>query len=235
MQKYGLEWFWRLLHEPSRLWKRYLVRDLPFFYHILKQRLTPPSHAAVIPEPRESLKNCCRRRSCASAPLSEPAGRKGSVAGAVEFVTQDESHRIYVTSRTLNGNYSKTFSGLNMVNAETADTSRVMLIQNYTNNATYRSTCGFYNPTADSVMVEYTLLDLSGTPIGNSFIKTLSGHDFQAFSPFVEAGEPYPGSSHDNVILRARPISGTGTVICFGASANNASNDPASHLAVQGN
>jgi len=40
MQKYGLEWFWRLLHEPSRLWKRYLVRDLPFFYHILKQKFS---------------------------------------------------------------------------------------------------------------------------------------------------------------------------------------------------
>jgi N-acetylglucosaminyldiphosphoundecaprenol N-acetyl-beta-D-mannosaminyltransferase len=38
MQKHGFEWLWRLLHEPSRLWKRYLVRDLPFFYHILKQK-----------------------------------------------------------------------------------------------------------------------------------------------------------------------------------------------------
>jgi N-acetylglucosaminyldiphosphoundecaprenol N-acetyl-beta-D-mannosaminyltransferase len=39
MQKYGFEWFWRLLHEPRRLWKRYLLRDLTFFYHILKQKL----------------------------------------------------------------------------------------------------------------------------------------------------------------------------------------------------
>jgi len=38
MQKNGLEWFWRLIHEPRRLWKRYLVRDLPFFYYILKQK-----------------------------------------------------------------------------------------------------------------------------------------------------------------------------------------------------
>lgn len=40
MQKYGFEWFWRLLHEPSRLWRRYLVRDFPFFYYIFKQKFS---------------------------------------------------------------------------------------------------------------------------------------------------------------------------------------------------
>jgi N-acetylglucosaminyldiphosphoundecaprenol N-acetyl-beta-D-mannosaminyltransferase len=38
MQKRGLEWFWRLMQEPRRLWKRYLVRDMPFFYYLLKQK-----------------------------------------------------------------------------------------------------------------------------------------------------------------------------------------------------
>ncbi|MBU4268225.1 MAG: WecB/TagA/CpsF family glycosyltransferase [Acidobacteria bacterium] len=38
MQEKGLEWFWRLIHEPRRLWKRYLVRDLPFFYYLLRQK-----------------------------------------------------------------------------------------------------------------------------------------------------------------------------------------------------
>jgi hypothetical protein len=109
----------------------------------------------------------------------------------------------------------------------------MMLIQNYTNNASYRSTCGFYNPTADAVTVEFTLLDGSGTQIGAQFSKTLVGYDFQAFSPFSEAGVAYPGNACDNVILRVRPTSGTGRVVSFGASANNASNDPASHLAVQ--
>jgi hypothetical protein len=45
---------------------------------------------------------------------------------------------------------------------------------------------------------------------------------------------PGPGSSYDNVILRIRPTSGAGAVMCFGASVDNTSNDPASHLAVQG-
>jgi hypothetical protein len=154
--------------------------------------------------------------------------------GAVEFVTQDGSHVIQVTTRTLNGNYSKTFPGLNLVSAETADTTRVMLIQNYTNNSGYRSTSGFFNPTSDSVTVEFTLLNNSGAQIGSPFSKTLVGYDFQAFNPFIQAGVPYPANSYDNIILRVRPTSGAGEVMCFGASVDNTSNDPASHLAVQG-
>ena len=154
--------------------------------------------------------------------------------GTVEFHTQDGTHYIQITARTLNGNYSKTFPGLNLVEAETADTSRMMLIQNYASNSTYRSTCGFFNPTAEAVTVEFTLLNNSGATIGTPFTRTFVGYDFQAFSPFNEAGVPYPANSNDNVILRVRPTSGTGQVVCFGASANNTSNDPAAHLAVLG-
>ncbi len=154
--------------------------------------------------------------------------------GTVEFQTQDGSHAIQVTARTLNGNYSKTFPGLNLVNAETADATRTMLIQNYTNNVGYRSTSGFFNPSEYSVTVEFTLLDSSGAQIGSQFSKTLAGYDFQAFNPFIQAGVPYPANSYDNIILRIRPTSGAGEVMCFGASVDNASNDPASHLAVQG-
>ena len=153
--------------------------------------------------------------------------------GSVEFVTQDGSHLLQAAVRELNGNYAKTFSGLNLVDAETADTARMMLVQNVTNNASYRATVGFFNPTSDSLTVELTLLDSSGAQIGTQFSKTLAGHAFQAFDPFTWAGVPYPGSSYDNVILRVQPTSGAGQVMCFGATANNTSNDPASHLAVQ--
>jgi N-acetylglucosaminyldiphosphoundecaprenol N-acetyl-beta-D-mannosaminyltransferase len=34
----GLEWLYRLLSEPRRLWKRYLVDDLPFFKLLIEQR-----------------------------------------------------------------------------------------------------------------------------------------------------------------------------------------------------
>lgn len=38
MSESGLEWLYRLVTEPKRLWKRYLVDSLPFFWLILKQR-----------------------------------------------------------------------------------------------------------------------------------------------------------------------------------------------------
>jgi hypothetical protein len=153
--------------------------------------------------------------------------------GAVEFLTQDAAHKIHVAARTLNGNCSKTFPGLRLVDSNTADTTREMIILNYTNNSLYRSTCGFFNPTADPVTVEFRLYAAAGTTIGSAFTKTFVGYDFKAFSPFLEAGIPYPVASHDNVILVVTPTSGTGKIVCFGASANNSSNDPAAHIALQ--
>ena len=37
MQKAGFEWLFRLILEPRRLWKRYLIRDMKFFYLLLCQ------------------------------------------------------------------------------------------------------------------------------------------------------------------------------------------------------
>lgn len=39
MSKAGLEWLYRLILEPGRLWRRYLVEDLAFFVLILRQKL----------------------------------------------------------------------------------------------------------------------------------------------------------------------------------------------------
>lgn len=39
MQKSGLEWFFRLLMEPRRLWQRYLVTNIAFILLVLKQKL----------------------------------------------------------------------------------------------------------------------------------------------------------------------------------------------------
>ena len=39
MQKVGLEWFWRLMMEPKKLWKRYLVDDMKIFWLILRQKI----------------------------------------------------------------------------------------------------------------------------------------------------------------------------------------------------
>jgi N-acetylglucosaminyldiphosphoundecaprenol N-acetyl-beta-D-mannosaminyltransferase len=47
MQDAGLEWLFRLQQEPKRLWKRYLLQDLPVFFALLAQpstevRTAPP-------------------------------------------------------------------------------------------------------------------------------------------------------------------------------------------------
>jgi len=39
MQKNGLEWFYRVLQEPKRMWKRYLVTNTIFIKMVIKQRL----------------------------------------------------------------------------------------------------------------------------------------------------------------------------------------------------
>jgi N-acetylglucosaminyldiphosphoundecaprenol N-acetyl-beta-D-mannosaminyltransferase len=39
MQQAGLEWAFRLYQEPSRLWKRYLVDDLPIFCQLLARQV----------------------------------------------------------------------------------------------------------------------------------------------------------------------------------------------------
>ncbi|MBW4581064.1 MAG: WecB/TagA/CpsF family glycosyltransferase [Tildeniella nuda ZEHNDER 1965/U140] len=38
MSNLGIEWLFRIYCDPQRLWKRYLVEDLPFFWLLLKQK-----------------------------------------------------------------------------------------------------------------------------------------------------------------------------------------------------
>ncbi|WP_297690725.1 WecB/TagA/CpsF family glycosyltransferase [uncultured Eudoraea sp.] len=38
MQKAGLEWFYRFLQEPKRMWKRYLIGNLKFLLLVFKER-----------------------------------------------------------------------------------------------------------------------------------------------------------------------------------------------------
>jgi N-acetylglucosaminyldiphosphoundecaprenol N-acetyl-beta-D-mannosaminyltransferase len=45
----GAEWLWRLLKEPRRLWRRYLVDDLPFVGLVLRQRRRRRSPVGVSP------------------------------------------------------------------------------------------------------------------------------------------------------------------------------------------
>jgi N-acetylglucosaminyldiphosphoundecaprenol N-acetyl-beta-D-mannosaminyltransferase len=46
MRKRGLEWLYRLLSDPRRLWKRYLIGNLRFLIDLAHFRSKPPSHRA---------------------------------------------------------------------------------------------------------------------------------------------------------------------------------------------
>ena len=37
LQKCGLEWFWRLMQEPRRMWKRYLIGNVIFIWLVIKE------------------------------------------------------------------------------------------------------------------------------------------------------------------------------------------------------
>jgi N-acetylglucosaminyldiphosphoundecaprenol N-acetyl-beta-D-mannosaminyltransferase len=39
MRRMGLEWFYRFVQEPARLWKRYLVTNLLFLFYLLRERV----------------------------------------------------------------------------------------------------------------------------------------------------------------------------------------------------
>jgi N-acetylglucosaminyldiphosphoundecaprenol N-acetyl-beta-D-mannosaminyltransferase len=54
MSKLGLESLFRIYSDPKRLWKRYLVEDLPFFWLLLQQKLgiyTPPAFSRLQESP----------------------------------------------------------------------------------------------------------------------------------------------------------------------------------------
>ncbi|MDB5078049.1 MAG: anti-sigma-factor antagonist and glycosyl transferase [Chloroflexi bacterium] len=56
IQRRGLEWLYRLVQEPRRLWKRYIVHDLPVFARLMFQsrESTVVSQPATIARPFES-------------------------------------------------------------------------------------------------------------------------------------------------------------------------------------
>ena len=37
MQRWGLEWFYRFLQEPGRMFKRYFIDDMYFFWLLFKE------------------------------------------------------------------------------------------------------------------------------------------------------------------------------------------------------
>ncbi|HMZ79998.1 MAG TPA: WecB/TagA/CpsF family glycosyltransferase, partial [Acidobacteriota bacterium] len=40
MREMGLEWLYRLLQEPGRMWKRYIVGNFVFLFRVIRERLS---------------------------------------------------------------------------------------------------------------------------------------------------------------------------------------------------
>jgi N-acetylglucosaminyldiphosphoundecaprenol N-acetyl-beta-D-mannosaminyltransferase len=55
MQHGGLEWGYRFLREPRRLWKRYFIHDLPMFIRLITQCSLHPHQTATIAPVGQSL------------------------------------------------------------------------------------------------------------------------------------------------------------------------------------
>jgi N-acetylglucosaminyldiphosphoundecaprenol N-acetyl-beta-D-mannosaminyltransferase len=66
MSELGVEWLYRLLQEPKRLWKRYLIEDMPFFWLVMKQKLKlykAPAWSNIEPEKVEKREPMVIKRS----------------------------------------------------------------------------------------------------------------------------------------------------------------------------
>lgn len=47
MQRTGFEWLFRLIQEPRRLWRRYIVDDIPVLFWLLKQAVSRPQRESA--------------------------------------------------------------------------------------------------------------------------------------------------------------------------------------------
>jgi hypothetical protein len=156
--------------------------------------------------------------------------------GAICFEsTQGSGYNFLVTAMTKNGNYSKTYPATRPSTDTSAAPHYIPMVMNLTSNATYRSSVIFANssgPTDTPMTIECRLFDANANVVGSMFTVTLGYRQFYSVNPFAAAGVPYPANSYDNVYLHLWPTSGTGFITVYGATANNASNDPACHLPV---
>ena len=153
--------------------------------------------------------------------------------GAIMFAGVDADDRILVQGKTLHsGGYGKTMNALNWSvasNYALFSTWRGMMIQGITNSSTYRSTCGFFNDLSSPISIRVGLIYGTDAWLGYEDI-TLAAYEFLAFDPFVRFGV---SGTYTNCRIWVNPLSGTGRCMVFGASANNTTNDPAAHIAVQ--
>jgi hypothetical protein len=147
--------------------------------------------------------------------------------GALELVTQDSSHMIQAALKSYNGNATRTFPAFRDVEANSAGLGRDLIIPNISMNTAYRPSVALFNANPGSVTVEVRIIGSDGAQIGPTITRTLAGFEMAGVAGLRDY-------TYSNAFIRITVTSGTGRVIASGQSANNTSNDPAAHVAVQG-
>jgi len=156
-------------------------------------------------------------------------GRVGAL-----WIEASSSGLIQAQARTVNGNYGKTFPGLNIVAGNTAASGRPMIIQDIVRSDTYRTSVGLFNTTDREFTAEFWVVDATGATVGSSFTKTIPGYGFLSFNPFVQAG--ITSGTYENCLLYFEVTAGSGAtegLMCYGSIANNYTNDTYALLAKQ--
>ncbi len=163
----------------------------------------------------------------------------GKVGTLWLYVQDPANDRILATARTINGNYGKTYPGLNWVDDNCVLLYQSKLILDMRFTSTYRTFVGCFNAISGgySLTAEFYLVGGDGYLLGSVFTKTFAPWEFKSFNPFVEAGLPAPSSSYQNVHLHIRVTSTTSPnpsrgLIVFASSANNTTNDTYAHFPV---
>jgi len=147
--------------------------------------------------------------------------------GALRVQTADSNSRIHAQAKTVNGNYGKTFPGVNVIAGNVAAHGYSMMIQGFVRNATYRTSAGIYNPSATyTFTVRLQIFDPNENQVGSTFDRILPPHGFLSFNPFVQAG--ITSGTYDScwffiqVVEEVIPLEG---VISYASLANNYTND----------
>jgi len=155
--------------------------------------------------------------------------------GALWLINLSGDNTFQVQAQTVNGDYGKTFPGLNVVMGNTLGLGRPMMVQGLVRNTMYRTSIGIYNSSSSvTYTVRFTIYNATYGVVGAYFDSTLGPLAFRSFSPFTQAGAMT--GNYDNCWLYVEVISG-GTAadapLVYGSIANNYTNDTYALMAKQ--
>ena len=153
----------------------------------------------------------------------------GQVGTMVLAAQGDDLHHIIADVETMNGNFGKSFPGLQYTDNNSVNVTRPGMIQDISNSATWRTGVGCWNGSDTSITMRFWVVTSAWSFVGNTFDITLSGWQFIAFNPFSLAG--LGSSSLDGYRLYMQVQSTTGTspfplgFFIYGSKANNTTNN----------